>query len=299
MKHIFRLIDLLALAACVYFGVQAYRTLTAPAPQALPARTAGQTARQGERPPTPGVPAPAAPILQRDLFRTRAAAAEELEPLRVDELEKTQLHLRLWGTVVQDEAPPYAVIEDLKKRQQDLYRIGDSVQGGVIQHILREKVVLNVDGKDQVLLMEELFSQAGGDEPQPVRPGQPPAAAMPPGQTEASGEEEGPAVLQVAITPGLLQEAAENPGELLREVQVRPHFSEGRIDGVSLTGIRPNSVLRKLGLRNGDVVTGMDGEQIQSVEGIVDRFGGLDDRSEMEIRIRRRGKDQIIEYSLP
>jgi len=62
--------------------------------------------------------------------------------------------LKLLGTIAggnPEEA--FAVIEDQRKKKQFLYQIGQSVQGAEIIKILRQKVVLNYQGEDQVLEM--------------------------------------------------------------------------------------------------------------------------------------------------
>ncbi|MBI5896826.1 MAG: hypothetical protein HZB24_12765 [Desulfobacterales bacterium] len=97
------------------------------------------------------------PVMERDLFKigksTAPAKGPEVDP---DTLAKTQLTLKLWGTVSGDTEQVYAVIEDLQKREQNLYRVGDTIQNATVKIVMREKVVLNVEGRDEVLAMEEM-----------------------------------------------------------------------------------------------------------------------------------------------
>ena len=72
----------------------------------------------------------------------------------ISKLKATSLKLKLLGTIAggnPEEA--FAVIEDQRKKKQFLYQIGQSVQGAEIIKILRQKVVLNYQGEDQVLEM--------------------------------------------------------------------------------------------------------------------------------------------------
>ena len=98
------------------------------------------------------------PILQRDLFKAQKApeSAGRQTNINVEEMEETKLQLKLWGTVTGDSRQSYAVIEDSQKKEQNLYRVGDSIQEATVKAILRAKVVLTVNGQDQVLAMEEL-----------------------------------------------------------------------------------------------------------------------------------------------
>lgn len=298
MKHLFRLIDLIALAACVYFGVQAYRSW-ADAPDTVAVAPETTVREKAEAPaPASADPGLTAAVVQRDLFQTREKPEEAKPELRIEELQQTQLNLKLWGTVTLGEGAPYAVIEEKGSRRQNLYRVGDMIQNALIKHILRARVVLNVDGRDEILEMQELVSGQGGPPPSagPVRPPSPAAPPQPaPGVGEQSPE---PVTQQIAVSAQVLQEALEDPEKVMQSVRLRPHFSNGQIDGISLTGLRPDSVLRKLGLRNGDVVNLVNGEDVRSVEDAVGLFNQLEAGDEPQIQIQRRGRDQILEYRM-
>lgn len=91
--------------------------------------------------------------------------AKEPEPAKVveKEPEKTKLQLVLHGTVSgSSEQDSRAIIVDQKARRQDLYQVGDAVQGALITSIERGKVVLELNGKKQLLLLKENTSAAKG-----------------------------------------------------------------------------------------------------------------------------------------
>ena len=114
-------------------------------------------------------------ILERNLFGKAAGnssvtkKAEQYDNLPKD-LEATRLDIILKGTIWGVEnGEDRAIILDEKTTIQDLYRQGDSVQGARIKKILRGKVVLSHNGKDEVLEMSET---AGSAEPEvPVAAG--------------------------------------------------------------------------------------------------------------------------------
>ena len=89
-------------------------------------------------------------IVERNIF----GATEKVEPPpvekkmeQIENLEETTLQLSLLGTIAGDSASARAIILDQRKRSQDIYRVGDSVQGAEIRQILRGKVVLRHGGK--------------------------------------------------------------------------------------------------------------------------------------------------------
>jgi len=84
--------------------------------------------------------------------------------------EKTTLQLILQGTIAGSERDARAIIVDKKEKRQELYQIGDAVQGALITAIERGKVILEVDGKKQFLLIKE---RKGGNSGSVNRPSQP------------------------------------------------------------------------------------------------------------------------------
>ena len=67
----------------------------------------------------------------------------------------------------------------------------------------------------------------------------------------------------------------EDIGDLLSQATFRPHIEDGRPAGISITGIKPNAIFRKLRLRNGDVITGVNSQSITSVDDAMKVFGTL------------------------
>ncbi|NOQ46483.1 MAG: hypothetical protein GQ559_07400 [Desulfobulbaceae bacterium] len=96
-------------------------------------------------------------IVQRNIFQAKLEVKEDLEKeeIKTEELEETSLRLALLGTVSGNEQDARAIIVDEKQKQQDIYQIGDAVQGAFIKEIERGKVVLEVGGKKEVLLIKD------------------------------------------------------------------------------------------------------------------------------------------------
>jgi murein L,D-transpeptidase YafK/type II secretory pathway component PulC len=99
-------------------------------------------------------------IVQRNIFG--ATEKEETAIVEVEEkvepvamLQETSLALFLLGTITDDIDNSRAIIFDQRKRHQDIYSVGDSVQEALIRQILRGKVVLQHGDKDEVLSMAD------------------------------------------------------------------------------------------------------------------------------------------------
>jgi general secretion pathway protein C len=223
------------------------------------------------------------PILQRDLFKTQKSGGTPAQQAQFDleDMEATKLQLKLWGTVTGTTRQSYAVIEDTQKREQNLYRVGDSVQDATIKAILRAKVVLSVNGQDEVLAMEDL-QEGRGSQSIASRgvsrgyPGSSPIRAQ-----------------RVSLRRNMIDNAIQDVGKLATEIRIQT--SE---DGLSLTNIKPNSIFRRMGLRNGDVLKSVDGQQIRSVDDALRLYESLKTSNNVTVELQRRGMDRTINYNI-
>ena len=91
----------------------------------------------------------------------------------------------------------------------------------------------------------------------------------------------------------MIDESLQDVNKLMTQIAIRPHE-----DGLSLSNIKPNSVFRRMGLRNGDILVGINGQEIRSVEDAMGLYQGLKDSSELQVQLKRRGRDRSITYNI-
>jgi general secretion pathway protein C len=232
-------------------------------------------------------------IISRNIFNSGnepVAETSKVEAVDIDKLKETDLKLKLWGTVTGQNKRAYAVIEDTKAREQNLYRTGDSIQKAVVKLILREKVVLRVDDRDEILAMEEISSSKGGrlSKRSPVAPSPAGSPKLPVSSYSR----------KIRLKGDQVEKAMENLGQLMQQANLRPHIVDGQPAGISITGIKPNAIFRKMRLRNGDVITGLNGDSIESVEDAIKVVEQLSSGSNIQLQIKRRGREQTLDYSI-
>jgi general secretion pathway protein C len=63
-----------------------------------------------------------------------------------------------------------------------------------------------------------------------------------------------------------------------------------------LSQVKPNTIFTRLGLRNGDIIQDIDGEEIESPDEIMDFYEELKSGSPVAIGIQRRGKKKVLNY---
>jgi general secretion pathway protein C len=234
------------------------------------------------------------PVLDRDLFDTVKIpqAPPKEEDLNVAELEETELNLKLWGTVSGIDERAYAVIEDIQKREQNLYRTGDTIQNATVKKIMREKVVLNREGKDEILAMEKL-EQGGSGRSSSRR-----ASVRSSRASSSASRTPRRRTQRVSLRREMINESMQDISKLMTQIAVRPHMEDGQAAGLALSNIKPNSIFRRMGLRNGDILQGIDGQEIQTVDDALKLYQNLQNADGVEVQLKRRGQERTINYNI-
>ena len=226
-------------------------------------------------------------VMDRNIFGSKDKAGEGIKPTDLDTLELTSLKVALLGTVTGSQQNAVAVIEETDKRKQGLYRVGDSVQDAIVKMILRGKVVLRVGDKDEILTMEESSSRRASSEEEAssARKRRRPTRASRRGAS-------------ITVRRSDVQDALQNINTLLSQVRIRPHFKDGKADGLALSNIKGDSIFAKLGLRDGDIVRGVNDRAIRSPDDILSFYKKLRSGSPISLQINRRGQERTINYSI-
>jgi len=218
------------------------------------------------------------PIVKRNLFNTNKDAGSKPVSIKVETLKQTELKLKLWGTVSGLGGQTYAVIEEAKSRQQNLYKVGDAVQNATVKMVFREKVILSVNGQDEVLEIEEIRGRASGRRPP---------------QTATNSRRQ-----KITLKRSQIESSVKNVNELMKQVKIRPHTENGQAAGLMLSSIQRNSIFRRMGLRSGDVITGVNGSSLVSVDDALKIYENMKSSSNMSIEIKRRGRNRTIDYNI-
>jgi general secretion pathway protein C len=253
-------------------------------------------------------------IVERNIFGATEKAAPppvvEKEEEPIETLEETTLQLSLLGTIAGDPESARAIIMDQRARSQDIYRVGDSVQGAEIRQILRGKVVLRHGEKDEILTMAE-----SAEAPQPAaaaasrnnrrlsrdrRTRQLPrvrgsAEEQPQDDLAVSGEAEEEII---PIAQDELQDSINDLNQLMTQVRIRPYFRAGKPEGLIVSQIQADSIFQKLGLMNGDIIASVNGKQMSSPEEAFELYNSLNSGSQVSLEVTRRGQRKILTYDI-
>ncbi len=283
MKRLLPLINIVLITAISFLSVDTFYKLfaaqlnTVDRPKPIIADT-GINAAEFKIPPLSQY----RPIVQRNIFQIHKNHAGAAQEMSIENIKPSERNLKLWGTVVGDDsASTYAIIEEpgknSRRREQLLYRNGDTVQGAEITKILREKVILSANGKTEILHIVD--PQSSGNV---RRTG-----------TAYNPQRQQPIRQRRILRSSQIQKAIGNVDSLMSQANIRPHS-----EGFQISRIRPSSIFRRMGLRNGDIITAVDSRPINSVSDALDIWQGLTAGGQTSLRIKRRGRTRIIDYRI-
>jgi len=264
---------LAAIAALAGLGVNA--GLRVRLAGVLPADDAGAAAPAA--PPLPPL-ADFAVIAERDVFN----------PGRASGSAPGSTTLRLRGVGLHGGAAT-AAIEDAAAHRQDLYRVGDAIAGATVAAIDWDRVTLQRGGVEEVLELArpESTDTAAPTIDVPVRTADARDDRI--RQTSANA---------FVVDRRELTGAADNMSALMTQLRAVAEERDGRPAGFRLFRIDDDSLFRRLGLQNGDVVQRVNGNAIADPSALLGFLGRLKTEPRVAVDIVRGGTPRTLVYDI-
>jgi type II secretion system protein C len=238
-------------------------------------------------------------IWERNLFNlSNAVAPPPQKKIDVEKLvrAKKDLGLKLVGTVVADNAElNRAFIDNQRTRKQAAYREGDKAGNVMIKKVLRNKVIIATADGDRLLALDT------GETRQPPQGGTSTQRAvakafMP---TQTSGRPLSRArTRSFRLDRQEVEASLADTDQILQEVKISPYMIADRPSGFRLGNIAPDSVLARMGLRSGVVITEVNGERIAGPEQAAMFFQTLQEGGDIAFKIRRRRRTIQINLNI-
>jgi type II secretion system protein C len=228
-------------------------------------------------------------IADRDLFDSIQKGSAENHPpaADIDSLKKTNARLKLLGTISGNDNNSdiaRAVIERITLKSQGLYKVGDTVEHAKIIEIYRNSVILDIDGRKEKLMLAD------------TDPG--PQTSVEPVHEEAPRLSESEPGQKISLARSDIDGAFKNINKLMNEVKIEPYFQDDKPAGFIVENIAPESVVREMGLKTGDIITRINGRQIKTVDDAMGFYNSLNAGEKLTIEMTRRGRPQTIEYTV-
>jgi general secretion pathway protein C len=248
----------------------------------------------------PPPPPPTAEEVQQKEQEQNSAICMTCEPV------KTNLRLQLLATMVANERRwSMALILDLDKGSSDYYRWGDKVRDYVVRGIERDPqraVILNTETHR----LEYIDAVPGSGAPVAAAglgslgtaPVPPPDGDAPPPSGDATEGIRQKGENDYSITRQKLDSTLGNLNDIATQARMVPSFKNGVANGFKLFSIRPGSVFGAIGMQNGDVISRINGLEINSPDKALEMYGRLKDAGSLDIELERRGQPIKKHYAI-
>jgi type II secretion system protein C len=234
-------------------------------------------------------------IWERNLFNIpekKALAPKKEIPIEKIALAQKDLGLKLVGTVVANDATlSRAIVYVSKSREQDAYREGDQAGKVKIKKILRNKVIITTAKGDQLLTIEAKdFGKSGRGASKQRRAPMSLTSPQPTERERESGSTPRRTRIRtrsISLNRDEVEATLADTDRLLQELKVSPFMQGDEPAGFIISNIPRGSVLTKMGLRNGYVVTQLNDQAITGPDQAADFFRTLAEGGEVTIQVRR------------
>jgi type II secretion system protein C len=215
-------------------------------------------------------------IYERNLFGgSQGQVSVSQEDVSVEDVPAADksLGLKLVGTVAGDDsATSFAIIDNIKTRKQELYHEGDRAGDVLIKKILRNKVIVDAGRGEELLALE--FEETGKRIKFSPRP-------QPTVRNRRTATREQSLQFDRAEVVASLQ----NVDQVIQELNISPYTRAGKPYGFRLGRLPRDSILIAMGLRTGDLITGVNDQTITGPEQAAEFLQTLKQGGDVTIKV--------------
>ena len=181
--------------------------------------------------------------------------------------------------------------------KSQLRRKGGDFGGKKVEYVAWDRVWLSNNG---ALCQAQLF-----------QPDAPPKTerATPAPSTETRG---GPPGVDPAIAKGIQRVSAtefnidrsvvdkilENQADLMKQARIVPEQENGKMVGIRMFGVRPETLLGVLGMENGDRLQTINGFDMTSPEKALEAYARLRTADHLTVQVNRKGSNMNLDYNI-
>ncbi|MBN8549639.1 MAG: type II secretion system protein GspC [Deltaproteobacteria bacterium] len=217
-------------------------------------------------------------IVKTNLFGPlQQAQTQKTADTPVKPVNKTPL--ALIGVFLTVGEEPSAIIEDQKKKVQDVFGLGEMVFGEAkLVSVKPDRVEIERLGQREVLALDDT-----------------------PERSSSAEFKEGVAMIsdtEFVVQEAELDKALENLPLLLTQARAVPYFKDGKSVGLRLFAVKPGSLFERIGLKNGDILKTINGNAMGDLSQAVKLFETLKQEKSIAINMERDRSDKEVHYQI-
>jgi general secretion pathway protein C len=201
----------------------------------------------------------------------------------------SEASFRLVGTAVTDDpSDRLAVIAVGKSGRQKSFREGARIGQYLIKEILRDRIIIDSGEGEKVVKLQRALS-SGIRLPQETKPAHGKASAG----TRTPGRHRFLTLSRDRVESGL-----SDLDQKLNDVDISSGMLFNRPVGFRITSFESDSIFSELGLKNGDLILGINNQEIPSAERADYFFQTILEGGDVDVKLRRRARTYHINISI-
>ncbi len=226
--------------------------------------------------------------------KTARPEPKPIEPIP-DDIPKTTLNLKLFGIITyDDQGNGSAVIQGSGKQKH--YSNGDQIKGSgsvVLHSVYADKVILSRNGKLEALELSRKL----------VAKNSPSTSKNRSSSTSSNNsnarviDKRGDSSLTNDLA-GIKQKLSEDPLSVINLIRATPVFKSGQLQGFRVSPGSDRQLFRRAGLRRNDLVTNINGVQLDDQQKALGLLADIQQASELSISVERNGRPLQLTFSL-
>ena len=234
---------------------------------------------------------------------------------------QSDLTLTLTGVMVSSQ-PKWstAILTDDTSKQTYFVRPGDSVLGqATLLEVRRDRIILDRNGRLEYIRIVDSIAGNPSAASQTFSSTLPSAISPSPSSLPSTAEPISPEKLQketaqaekaagdgvqridnnaYAVDRKSMNEKLEDRAALAKGATIVPNYKGGKKSGLKLVNIQGGSVYEQLGMKSGDVLMSVNGQDIRSQTHAMELMERFKEADSVTIAVERNGKQEKIKYDI-
>jgi general secretion pathway protein C len=196
-------------------------------------------------------------------------------PIKNVQLPETALNLTLQGILYSDDPQQTKVIIMGAEKKGETYRLGQTIQGAILQEIFTDRVILQRNGNQETLKLKKETTSS------------------------ESSSQVSPAVSQPQINlKDYRQQLIDKPANLSKVVRIKPSETNGKLAGYELNAGNDPQIFQQLGFQNGDIAIKINDIPLDAPTQSFNALQQLSSAKILKVDILRKGVPQTISINL-
>ena len=214
---------------------------------------------------------------------------------------ETKLRLELKGIWASSDPKLARAIVSEPPRNENTYAVGAALPGGAtLVEIHADHIVLSRGGRKEKLLLPREVLQSGNSSrgtssrnSSNNRRGVS-SRSSPRSQSSTVSSRAAEGLATISRLSQVREALNNDPQSLMGLADVRPEIKNGQVVGYKLNGMQNEQLMRRFGLRRGDVITAVNGVGLDGATNLLSLFNELKTAEQVKVEYKRRGRPRSV-----